>query len=484
MALVNPNIAMSFKPTTEYQPRNALAEYAQVQQIMGGQTQQEAARMQLDKMKRDEEALGTMMQSITAKGGPSDPVEAATAMIKSGIPHFMDVGLKMQQAVRDNQDARAAMGLPPLPTYNAPQPTNALAPTPAASAAPVNAMAPTPAAAAAAAAPAAPVNAMAAPAAGGMSMEEQRARTMLLSPNAGVREAGKVELARLTTPQVVAPGGTMFVGGKPVFTAPETTTPDIKQYEYAKKEGYKGSLFDFKREMAMAGRTPAQPVAPTITQIVDPLNPNQMITVDARRYQGGGAGAPGVIGIGGKEPGAALRTNKTEAGKTQLADDLDNLRASFQTLDEMRAIPSTERNIISNLGSATQASGVGQMLGRASGTEAQVERDVINSARMRLVNSIKNATGMSAQQLNSNVELQTMLKSISDPGQSVQAAMRIIDDIENAYVKGTGELPKRKPSGGTPPAAAPNVVVTPDGQSHTFPTPAAAAQFKKAAGIK
>ncbi len=480
MALVNPNIAMSFKPTTEYQPRNALAEYAQVQQIVGGQTQQETARMQLDKMKRDESAIDTMMQAITAKGGPSDPVVAADEMIKSKIPHFMDLGFKMHQAIRDNQDARAAMGLPPLPSYGTPQPTNALTPAPAASAAPVNALTPAPAAA-----PAAPVNAMApVPAAGGMSMEEQRARTMLLSPNAGVREAGKVELTRLTTPQIVAPGGTMLINGRPVFTAPETTTPDIKQYEYAKREGYKGSLFDFKREMAMAGRTPAQPVAPTITQIVDPSNPNQMIAVDARRYQGGGAGAPGVIGIGGKEPGAALRTNKAEAGKTQLADDLANLRTSFQTLDEMRAIPSTERGVLSNLGSATQASGVGQLLGRAGGTEAQVERDVINSARMRLINSIKSATGMSAQQLNSNVELQTMLKSISDPGQSVQAAMRIIDDIENAYVNGAGELPKRKPSGGTPrAAAAPNVVVTPDGQSHTFPTPAAAAQFKKAAGL-
>jgi hypothetical protein len=69
---------------------------------------------------------------------------------------------------------------------------------------------------------------------------------------------------------------------------------------------------------------------------------------------------------------------------------------------------------------------------------------------------------MSAQQLNSNVELQTMLKSISDPGQSVQAAMRIIDDIENAYVKGNGILPKRNmPSAVsgkvTPAAAAPNL---------------------------
>jgi hypothetical protein len=83
------------------------------------------------------------------------------------------------------------------------------------------------------------------------------------------------------------------------------------------------------------------------------------------------------------------------------------------------------------------------MFGRASGTEAQVERDVINSARQRLANSIKNAAGMSQQQLNSNMELQTMLRSISDPGQSVQAAMRIIDDIEAAYVTGNGTLPKR-----------------------------------------
>ena len=201
-----------------------------------------------------------------------------------------------------------------------------------------------------------------------------------------------------------------------------------------------------KARVAAAGRAPAQPVAPTITQIVDPSNPNQMITIDARRYQGGTVGSPGVLGVGGKEPGAAIRQTKTEAGKTQLADDLDNLRASFATLDKMRAIPSTERNALSNIASATAATGLGQLAGRAVGTEAQVEREVINSARTRLVNSIKNATGMSAQQLNSNIELQTMLKSISDPGQPIQAALRIIDDIDNAYVKGAGMPKKNAPT--------------------------------------
>ena len=47
MALVNPNIAMSFRQP-EFQPRNALAEYAQLQQIQGGRQAQElnALKMQ------------------------------------------------------------------------------------------------------------------------------------------------------------------------------------------------------------------------------------------------------------------------------------------------------------------------------------------------------------------------------------------------------------------------------------------------------
>jgi len=208
-----------------------------------------------------------------------------------------------------------------------------------------------------------------------------------------------------------------------------------------------GPVQNQKIQIAQQSRPPAQPVAPTITQIIDPTNPNQMISVDARRYQGGGVGSPGVIGVGGKEPGAAIRVNKAEEGKTQLANDLDNLRSSFTELDRLRAIPSTERNVISNLMSAAQASGVGQVLGRAGGSPEQVERDVINSARQRLVASIKNATGMSSKSLDSNMELQTMLRSISDPGQSVEAALRIIDDIENAYVKGSGMLPKRDQPG-------------------------------------
>jgi hypothetical protein len=65
MALVNPNIAMSFR-MPEFQPRNALAEYAQIQQIQGGQQAQELARFQLGAAQRAE-AASTVQNELFAK---------------------------------------------------------------------------------------------------------------------------------------------------------------------------------------------------------------------------------------------------------------------------------------------------------------------------------------------------------------------------------------------------------------------------------
>jgi len=197
-------------------------------------------------------------------------------------------------------------------------------------------------------------------------------------------------------------------------------------------------MADSKESMGRLAASLKQPPAPSVTTIVDPTNPNQMISIDTRQYKTGGVGSPGVIGVSGKEPTAAIRENKVEAGKSELQDQLSVLREAFTTLNEKRAIPSTERNPVSNVLSSIQGSGVGQVAGRAIGSKEQVERDVINSAKQRLVQSIKNATGMSSQQLNSNFELKTMLNSLSDVNLGYEASMRIIDDLENAYVRGAG----------------------------------------------
>lgn len=287
---------------------------------------------------------------------------------------------------------------------------------------------------------------------------------------------------------------------------PEATPPDIltmQQLGYPPtQEGYTAfraaqrqkQLLTPEEEaqrvrIARESRPPAAPraeAAPTITQIVDPSNPNQMITIDARRYTGGGSGSAGVIGVSGKEPSAALRENKAEAGKTLLADEISNVRNSLNILNANRAIPSTDRGTLSNIGSSIAASGVGQLTGRMVGTEAQTERDLIASSKLRLTNAIKQASGMTAAQLNSNVELQTMLKSISDPAQSIETNLRNLDNIEKAYVNVTPPVRPNTPAG-APSSAQPTsgfLVTAPNKNVYKFTTQAEADAFKKSAGIQ
>jgi hypothetical protein len=91
-----------------------------------------------------------------------------------------------------------------------------------------------------------------------------------------------------------------------------------------------------KIQIAQQSRPPAQPVAPTVTQIVDPTNPKQMIAVDARRYQGGGVGSPGVIGVGGKEPGAGSLKPLTEGQTIKLrADVAKDYKAASTALSQI-----------------------------------------------------------------------------------------------------------------------------------------------------
>jgi len=61
------------------------------------------------------------------------------------------------------------------------------------------------------------------------------------------------------------------------------------------------------------------PPAPSLTTIVNPDNPNETITVDARVYKGGGKGAEGVIGTG--KPSATQE--KASLLKAQMGKDID-----------------------------------------------------------------------------------------------------------------------------------------------------------------
>jgi hypothetical protein len=74
MALVNPNIAMSFRQP-EFTPRNALAEYAQLQQIQGGQQAQELARFQLGAAQRAEGVQNALTEAYASSIDPTGNID-------------------------------------------------------------------------------------------------------------------------------------------------------------------------------------------------------------------------------------------------------------------------------------------------------------------------------------------------------------------------------------------------------------------------
>lgn len=135
-------------------------------------------------------------------------------------------------------------------------------------------------------------------------------------------------------------------------------------------------------------------------------------------------------------------------GAQSLEEQLSKVMQTYQELDAAKAIPSAQRGELENIGASIAASGIGQSVNRARATPEQSKRDFVKNARTLILQDIKNATGMSAQQMNSNVELQTFLQSLGDPSQSIET---IRDTIANMSAKfGTGKLAEQLASGSAP----------------------------------
>ena len=83
---------------------------------------------------------------------------------------------------------------------------------------------------------------------------------------------------------------------------------------------------DSKEALTRLAGSFRQPPAPTLTTIVNPENPSETITVDARIYQGGGKNAAGVIGLG--KPSATQE--KSALLRTQMGKDLTTAIAELE----------------------------------------------------------------------------------------------------------------------------------------------------------
>lgn len=272
------------------------------------------------------------------------------------------------------------------------------------------------------------------------------------------------EITNLRTtnrPQVVAPGarlttqrGEVISETPPLPVAPTvafqpgsgTTPGQVAIVRPTRGEGL--SKVDFVPMPTGVGAR--VPVTPTVTTVEDPKNPGRGLVVDAETYRGGSLGDAGVIGLAPESVGAKKLTaaqikaeEERAAALSAFEGELGNTLYHYRELDRLRAIPSTERGSLENLSASMGASGIGQTFGRSFGTEAQASRDAISGSRLRLLNAVAKILGVKSGQLNSNVELQTYLRSLSDPTQSIQAVEENIANLEAFIQRNLAKAPEQ-----------------------------------------
>jgi hypothetical protein len=120
-------------------------------------------------------------------------------------------------------------------------------------------------------------------------------------------------------------------------------------------------------------------------------------------------------------------------GRKLFSTVLNDMRGDYQTLNKLRAIPSTGRPMLDNFGDAISSSFIGRKVQSAAGSQASVALNNIANSKLTLFNALKEATGLSSTQLNSNVELMTYLDSLADPTQGYESAIETIRRLENLY---------------------------------------------------
>ena len=214
-------------------------------------------------------------------------------------------------------------------------------------------------------------------------------------------------------------------------------TPDsVAQYNFAKTPeggGFKGTFNDFQNQMTPYQRQSLAIQAGNQAQSRVPMG--YRMTKD-----------------GGLEPipggPADQKAQTVNAGRETVDTLITGLKDQYGILKEGGGI-TTKDNTIMNIPAYLSSTGAGQQTGKLFGTANQSARNTIVQSRPLLLAAIKNATGMSAKQMDSNVELKMYLAAATDPSLDYEANMAALNQLETLYGIGSNKAP----AGGLPSAS-------------------------------
>jgi hypothetical protein len=126
-------------------------------------------------------------------------------------------------------------------------------------------------------------------------------------------------------------------------------------------------------------------------------------------------------------------SDQRTVGKQRLTEQLKGMVGNYLELDKAGGIVNPDRGALANVQARTRASGVGQAIGGAVGTQEQSIRNRIENVRPLLMQGIMQASGMSARALDSNRELDFYLRAATDPTQDLYSNLVAIDVLDKTY---------------------------------------------------
>jgi hypothetical protein len=142
-----------------------------------------------------------------------------------------------------------------------------------------------------------------------------------------------------------------------------------------------------------------------------------------------------------------------DSGRESVNSMIATLRDQYTQLLQGGGITDPDAGPVDNIKAGISSSGLGQFVGRAVGTRNQSARNQIAQQRPLLLNAIKQATGMSAKQMDSNAELKLYLSAATDPTLDIRANMAALDKLDELYGLGL-KKPSDGGGGGLPDASA------------------------------
>ena len=213
------------------------------------------------------------------------------------------------------------------------------------------------------------------------------------------------------------------------------------------------------------------PPAPSLTTIVNPDNPNETITVDARVYKGGGKGAEGVIGVG--KPSAAQE--KASLLKAQMGKDIDF------AITELTSVTKDGGLIDQSTGS-----GAGRLADIGAGFFGQATEGAIAIGKLKPIQDLVLKMIPRFEGPQSDKDTQSYKEAagqLADPTlptkirkEAGKTVLRLMQSRKNQFVS-----PELASEGitTTQPSIGGNSVTAPNGQVFNFPNAEAAAQFRR-----